>query len=68
MRTLSVGAKTLLLLGSLGVLAILARVLLLDDIGTAVITILGCIFFAWLVYLISIVASHRKGSVRPKDW
>jgi hypothetical protein len=62
MKTLSVGARTLLLLGVLGALSILVRVLLPDEIGTAVVTILGCVFAAWLVYLIWIFVSHRRES------
>jgi cellulose synthase/poly-beta-1,6-N-acetylglucosamine synthase-like glycosyltransferase len=67
MKTLSVGAKTLLLLGVLGALSILVRVLLPDEIGTAAVAILGCIFVAWLVYLIWIFVSHRRESAPPED-
>lgn len=67
MKTLSVGAKTLLLLGVLGALSILVRMLLPDEIGTAAVTILGCVFAAWLVYLISIFVSHRREPAPPEE-
>lgn len=67
METLSVGAKTLLLLGVLGALSILVRMLLPDESGTAAVTILGCVFAAWLVYLISIFVPHRREPAPPEE-
>ena len=67
MKTLSVGAKTLLLLGVLGALSILVRMLLPDEIGAAAVTILGCVFAAWVVYLISNFVSHRREPAPPEE-